>query len=451
MLNTQGSLWLQAELVELRQRIGAHKVMERGFKHERSYRISTPVIVTPEHEEDVVQIMIWANKHRLTVVPQGGGTKDAMGEPNDSIVLLSMERLSGIVDYSPRDLTITVKAGTTIEQLQSCLAEYGQVLPLDMPHAEKSTVGGVFSANVSGPRRAMYGSARDYLMAGRVVYPDGRVIRIGAKVVKNVAGYDMNKLFIGAMGTLGVLTELTIKTRPIPFSSGLLLIHAKPDQLQALQHQLLDSQLEPSICEWLYGDYESPIGIINELPAIAVGFDDVRSAVHDQLEEVKRLCAEMGIQELKHEADSEETRAIYTNISNIVPNSQELQEDDHVVCMKLMCSISDVSKVFEYIQAKAEETGIHFQFSGGLYTGMSRVIFNTSWKQQAGMIDLIQKLQQFAASLHGHSLVECAPLAIRRKVAVWGPAMPTDDLMKRVKLTFDPHYLLNAGRFRGGI
>jgi len=449
----RGALDLEAELMELRQAIGAEKVstIDQRPWREDSYTLHAPIRVTPTHEDDIVRLMLWASKHRLTITPQGGGTKDAMGEPHTPDVLLSMQHISGIVDYSPRDLTITVKAGTSIEQLQACLAEHGQYIPLDMPHAASSTIGGVFSANISGPRRAMYGSARDYLMAARVIYPDGRLLRVGAEVVKNVAGYDMNKLFIGAMGTLGVLTELTIRTRPIPISSGMVLATASIDQLKQLQKLLIDSQLEPSICEWLYGSFEQPIGITSQQPTVAIGFDDVSSAVQYQLEEAQRLCRACGIAEQRTSSDKTQVQTLYTVLGQLLPNAQQLEGRSLIVEMKLLSSIMDVSKVFEAVQSLAAAREIALQFAGGLYTGVSRVIFEASWEQQTEWIELISDVQRYMDSIQGYGIVECAPLSIRQKAAVWGQSGQDDELMKDIKRTIDPHHLLNAGRFIGGM
>src|SRR5690606_16881279 len=130
-------------------------------------------------EEEVVRTMKWASEHRVRISPQGGGTKDAMGNPVRPDVILSMQRMKGILEHSTGDLTVTVLPGTTLAELQQALRAEGQWLPLDPAWPVEATIGGIVSANVTGPRRAMYGSARDYVIATRLVYPDGRLIRTG--------------------------------------------------------------------------------------------------------------------------------------------------------------------------------------------------------------------------------------------------------------------------------
>src|SRR5690606_11710977 len=155
-----------------------------------------------------------------------GGTKRGYGGTlQQADILLSLEKYKGIVEHSVGDLTLTVKAGTTLKEISDELAKKGQRLPLDTPWPEYATIGGILSANDSGPKRLLHGSGRDLVIGTRIVYADGRVIRTGGKTVKNVAGYDMNKLFIGAMGTLGVISEVTVKLRPLPKYEGLVLLH----------------------------------------------------------------------------------------------------------------------------------------------------------------------------------------------------------------------------------
>ena len=154
---------------------------------------------------------------RLTVRVRGGGTKDGIGTRQKTAVVLETGGLDGIVDHVPEDLTVTVRAGTSVAALREALAAHGQFLPLDPPYVTRgATVGGVIAANSNGFGRYRYGSVRDLLLGVRAALPDGTLARAGGRVVKNVAGYDLNKLFIGSFGTLGVVVEATFKILPIP-------------------------------------------------------------------------------------------------------------------------------------------------------------------------------------------------------------------------------------------
>lgn len=161
-----------------------------------------------------------ASAARRTVRVRGAGTKDYLGDELDAEIILETGGLRGVVAHVPEDLTITVAAGTTLAEVQRALGAAGQRLALDPPHAASATVGGVVAANSSGFWRARYGGVRDQLIGTTVALADGTVARSGGRVVKNVAGYDLNKLFIGSLGTLGVIVECTFKVLPLPAASG---------------------------------------------------------------------------------------------------------------------------------------------------------------------------------------------------------------------------------------
>ena len=154
---------------------------------------------------------------RRTVCVRGGGTKSDLRLLPETDVVLETGALDGIVDHVPEDLTVTVLAGMPVAALRDALAAHGQFLPLDPPHvARGATVGGIIAANSNGFGRYRYGSVRDLLLGIRAALPDGTIARAGGRVVKNVAGYDLDKLFIGSFGTLGVVVEATFKILPVP-------------------------------------------------------------------------------------------------------------------------------------------------------------------------------------------------------------------------------------------
>jgi len=177
------------------------------------------VQATPADAAECARILADASRDHRTVRVAGGMTKSYIGESGDTDDELRTARLGGIVDHVPADLTVTVAGGTRIADLAAALARAGQFLPLDPPHAEAATIGGVIAANSNGFWRARYGSVRDLLIGTRIALADGTVVRAGGRVVKNVAGYDLNKLITGSFGTLGVIVEATFKVLPIPTAS----------------------------------------------------------------------------------------------------------------------------------------------------------------------------------------------------------------------------------------
>lgn len=183
--------------------------------------------VRPQSIAEVQDVLRQAQGAGQSVIPWGGGTGQDYGlPPRKAEVLLDLSALSALVAHEYADMTVTVQAGMTLANLQAQLALHGQFLPLDPPHPDRATIGGILATNACGLLRLGYGSARDWLIGLRVVDAQGRVVKGGGKVVKNVTGYDLPKLHIGALGTLGVIVEATFKVSPKPETARTLVAQA---------------------------------------------------------------------------------------------------------------------------------------------------------------------------------------------------------------------------------
>ena len=179
--------------------------------------IDPQAVVLPRSTHEIQEVLGYAADRELSVITAGGGTKLGIGNPPEGVdLILSTSRLDQVLEYEPADLTVTVEAGIRLAALQAKLAEHGQYFPLDPPYADRCTIGGITATNASGPSRLRFGSARDLVLGMRVVQSSGTVVKSGGKVVKNVAGYDLNKLYLGSFGTLGILTEISLKLQPLP-------------------------------------------------------------------------------------------------------------------------------------------------------------------------------------------------------------------------------------------
>src|SRR5947208_13476143 len=170
----------------------------------------------PADATECARILAQAAADRRTVRIRGSGTKSYLGDVGATDIELGTERVAGVIDHVPADLTVTVGAGTRMADLKVALEKAGQFIPLDPPHADGATVGGLIAANSNGFWRARYGGVRDLLIGTRTALADGSVVRSGGRVMKNVAGYDLNKLLVGSLGTLGVIVEATFKVLPLP-------------------------------------------------------------------------------------------------------------------------------------------------------------------------------------------------------------------------------------------
>jgi FAD/FMN-containing dehydrogenase len=224
-------------------------------------------------------------------------TLAAANAKGDAIASFDLATLNRLLEHKPEDMTATAEAGMTLAELQKHLALRGQWLPIDPPHAEQLTVGALLAADASGPRRFGYGTIRDYVIGIKVVLADGSCITCGGKVVKNVAGYDLAKLFIGSRGSLGVIVEATFKLRPLPETERF--VQARCESLvQAgrLLEAVLDSELEPIVVDLhsVAGDVCSSVFVL--------GFAGTNQDVAWQLERAAALGANQPAT-LDYEAD----------------------------------------------------------------------------------------------------------------------------------------------------
>ncbi|QDU20051.1 FAD-binding oxidoreductase [Urbifossiella limnaea] len=203
----------------------------------------------PASVAEVCELVRAAKAAGEGVYPVGGRTSLDVGlPPTKPGFALDATALDAVIDYPARDMTITVQAGVTVGKLRAALAAEGQWLPVDVPRADAATLGGAVALNQSGPRRLGYGTLRDYVIGVQFVADDGRVVNAGGRVVKNVAGYDLMKIHTGALGTLGVLTQLTLKVRPKPEAAVAVRLDCEGPHLAAVLDVLHASKSRPVAC-----------------------------------------------------------------------------------------------------------------------------------------------------------------------------------------------------------
>ncbi|MGW4638709.1 FAD-binding oxidoreductase [Sphaerisporangium sp. NPDC004334] len=234
-------------------------------------RLAPRWIASPESTGQVAALMRAAAEHGLAVVATGGGTKLGWGAPPERCdLLLCTRRMDRVLEHAAGDLVARVQAGVPTEALAGALASSGQELALDVP-VEGATVGGTLAAATAGPRRLRYGTARDLLIGITVVLADGTVAHSGGKVVKNVAGYDLGKLFTGSLGTLGVITEATVRLHPLPAARAW--IGVTVPGLDALPDlaALAGSQTEPSAVEIDRPCADGPLTVAALFEGVAAG------------------------------------------------------------------------------------------------------------------------------------------------------------------------------------
>src|SRR5439155_1079410 len=217
-------------------------------------RVDSAVMATvartiPADPAECAGLLVEAAGDRRTVRIIGSGTKSYLGDVGPTDVELSTERLAGVIDHVPADLTVTLGAGTRMADVAAALARVGQFLPLDPPHADAATIGGVIAANSNGFWRARYGGVRDLLIGTSTALTYGTIARAGGRVVKNVAGYDLDTLLVGSLGTLGVIVEATLKVLPLPEKSdGLVARFDRPADAFGTAHAVVRGPSRVDAC-----------------------------------------------------------------------------------------------------------------------------------------------------------------------------------------------------------
>jgi glycolate oxidase FAD binding subunit len=404
------------------------------------------LIVYPETEEEIASILTYANDNGKKVIVEGGGTKKGFGGLIESAdLILSMAGYKGVIEYAAGDLTMTVRAGTTFTELQTYLAQHGQKIALDPAKPDEATIGGIIAANESGPKRLGYGASRDNVIGLRIVYPDGIIIRSGGKVVKNVAGYDMNKLFIGSMGTLGVLTEVTLKLRPISKCESLVLVSFpgdEPADIRSFVIKILDSTLEPTSLELLDRALSEKLTGVNQY-TVAMSFEDVESSVRYQEETVQRMKPEHSQLTIYEEDKAVQFWADFSQLGSDRHESTEVNATLKIGVVNL-----DVLHVLKECELLEESHRVGIEAHGGLGHGLCSVHVTGIAED---VLSAINKLRAAVAERGGYAIVKSLPFKERQQIKVWGEDPAYFCILQGIKAKVDPNSVLNYKRFVGGI
>ena len=386
----------------------------------------------PQSQDEAVDIV--RRSAGKAFVPWGGGNRQCLGYPlgryDAALVTTEMSR---ITDYEPADLTITAQAGMTIAALQAALAEHGQCLPLDIAKPERQTVGGVVAARANSLRRLSSGSVRDLLLGVSVINCRGELIRGGGKVVKNVAGYDLPKLYCGSLGTLGLITEATFKVSPLPEASATaaLALDAEHNSEDVLDH-LLASALSPSFVFLL-----SPAAALAVVPGagdtqyLLLGFDGDAEAVAWQVETLGVGCL-----------DDASASIARVALRDFALQDAPMTAEFHI----LSSQVGAFSRMLEWT---ARRGGFTAAVASDVALGLIAAHFaplgeNADWPK------FYADLKDKADRCGGSFIITQMPDALRAAdVLVWSPLLPDFSLMARLKETLDPARMWNPGRFVG--
>ncbi|HEV8070207.1 MAG TPA: FAD-binding oxidoreductase [Planctomycetaceae bacterium] len=377
------------------------------------------------------------NGAKRPIVPVGGGTSFDHGPWQNNPTKIDTRRLDRVVEFAARDMTITVEAGISIARLDEILRGEGLRLPIDIPQGERATLGGALAANASGPRRFGLGTFRDYVIGLTAMKADGQVFHSGGRVVKNVAGYDLCKLLVGSMGTLAVVTQVTLKLKPIPEASALVCAaFANLADREAAVAGLLTSQTRPIAIDTLNATAVEGIGnrlrvgIPSGGPALIVGFEGTQHETDWQTVTLLNELAAfrpLGLHVLRN-ADGGPLWSALTEFA--VPGNEPLFFEARLLPSKISQFEEAASKLPIEMVARAGNGTLFGKLAGPI-------------TDQAGVDNKVAELATFVAQSRGtFAILRGSPGGANRASAP-GRDEGSAGLMRRLKSAFDPENLLN--------
>jgi glycolate oxidase FAD binding subunit len=406
--------------------------------------------VFPGSLDEVRAVVELAAGAGIPITAWGGGTASAVGTPiapDRPGLVLGLTRLNRLVEHEPGDLTATAEAGILMGTLQTALRARGQWLSLDPPDPDRATLGGVMAANASGPRRHLYGGARDLVIGMTVVTAEGAVVRAGGKVVKNVAGYDLPKLFVGSHGTLAIIVDVTVKLRPLPDEERLVAVRFERLKDAALAvRTVLASDLLPNALELL--DADAARGLDPSGPPgamLAVGFDGLSEQVCWQCDELATLVRSFG-----GAAVADLPAHLWDRLGSAAAAALGGMP---AALMRLSVLPAQVGEVMEQIALAARARSLLAACAAHAGLGVVRAALFSPREggEIAPVASTLGDWRAIARGTGGHAVLEWAPLAVKSQVPVWDDAGAAGRIMQRIKAQLDPQNLLNPGRFVAGI
>jgi len=373
----------------------------------------------PRTAEELADTLARAAAQRQTIEVGGNFSKRSGAGPiAPSDITVSTSQLNRVLAYEPRDLTISVEAGITYAELSRALAPNRQMIPLDPPFSKQATIGGIVASNSSGPRRRLYGTARDLVIGMKFATLDGKLIQSGGMVVKNVAGLDMGKLMIGSWGTLAALASVNFKLLPMPAVERTMLLGMNsPAAAFEIRDKVIRSVLQPAAIDFLNVSAAAELGYKKALLALEFGGNE---AV------ITRCRREMLQWGEPVEQTDEEAAELWSSIHNFTPTF--LAKSGKGVVVRISATLSEMREVVESLDVPL----IARAGSGVVYAYFSLSTAAAKW---------------MSANSRWTSVMEYAPPAEKEQLSLWPSPGKDIEIMKRVKDMFDPHNLLNRGRY----
>jgi glycolate oxidase FAD binding subunit len=412
--------------------------------------------ISAESAKQVAELVKFAVAEKLAVVACGARTELDMGAPPRQYDLaLDVTQLDRVVAYDPGDMTLSVEPGITLHRIQSALAEHRQFLPLVVPFMDRATAGGTIGSGVDSPLRQFYGTARDYVLGIEFVTGDGAATKSGGRVVKNVSGYDLHKLMIGALGTLGVLTRINFRTFPLPAATRAI-VATFDDAARAieLRHAAAESPLRPLVLEIVSPDAAELLAR-KDVPAgrrwsVIASFAGRAKALERSAGEIRKMAEQIGATSF---AISEDEPSLAAPDRTSEFPSAALASSPAATIFKLSVLPTKMTAIIDSAAKAADAAQLRWAVNargvGIVYFALLPAARNED--ALAGVSRATKEILARCAALDGNVTIPWCPAEWKGTLPIWGPERGDLGPMRALKKVFDPHGVLAPGRFMGGI
>lgn len=394
-------------------------------------------IVYPHTQAELAEVISCAHRNKWRVLPYGGGSKISWGGLVEVDLIVSTQRLNQLIQHAVGDLTVTVEAGTRFADVQDILATAGQFLAIDPTALESATMGGIVATADTGSWRQRYGGVRDQLLGISFVRADGQIAKAGGRVVKNVAGYDLMKLFTGSYGTLGIITQVTFRVYPLPEASATVVLTGKADAIAQAYTTQRASALAPTAVDLLSSELVTRLGIGQGLGLIA-RFQSMTESVNQQSAGLLEEGQQLGLYSAIYSAGDE------AELWQKVREQMSASTTEALISCKIGVLPSASVAILTQLDSGATQWGMGLIHAGsGL--GLLRLELNSATAQR------IVEMRLLCQTQGGFLTILEAPIPLKQQIDVWGYNGNALALMRRIKQQFDSENILSPHRFVGGI
>ena len=428
-----------------------------SFSYDASEHSHRPTCaVWAETADQVSEILKLANREKIPVIPRGAGTGlSGMAVPIEGGIILDLSRMNNIVKISIEDRLAVVQPGVVYVDLEKALAPFGFFFPPDPASGKVSTLGGNVATNAGGLKGAKYGTTRDYVLGLQIVLPDGRIMRTGSKTMKSVSGYDLTRLFVGSEGTLGVVTEITLKINPKPTatSTALATFDSLEDAGRAI-NQIMHSGIVPSALEILGRETIAAINQntdlnLPEVDAMLLAETDgyTREETDYQIEKVIQNFEENNAKEVKRAKTDKEVEDLWAARKSAYAVLARIKT--HFVLEDVTVPMTNIAELLKGIEAISKRYDLQIATFGHagdgnlhpqiLYDGYDPEQVRRMEEASADLFKLAIDLDGTLTGEHGIGLAKAPYMTLEHDQAAM-------DVMRHIKKMFDPNNILNPGK-----